>query len=231
VDLYVTMPMLVDVQVEENESEEEKIFSQLQDELNSPEKMSMASKLFNILFGNTQGKNSCELHASLNGGNSKSNGIDNVKAKEKDSIDMSLNSVGDINETEKNNNVTVDMDVQMQSMTCTSVSPRDKNASEHKTLIEVAKRPVDKHYLSFQVSRCRYISEIEIQEMVMMFRPVLCPLTNHVMHMDKTGYLWPCNGCTRSGVWLGYHEIFCPRNGSRECNRTYHLQKEPYDKP
>ena len=38
VDLYVTMPTLVDVQVEENESEEEILFSQLQNELNSPEK-------------------------------------------------------------------------------------------------------------------------------------------------------------------------------------------------
>jgi len=51
------------------------------------------------------------------------------------------------------------------------------------------------------------------------------------MHMDKTGYLWPCNGCTCSGVWLGYHEIFCPRNVSRECNPTYRLQKEQYDDP
>jgi len=65
----------------------------------------------------------------------------------------------------------------------------------------------------------------------MMFRPVLCPLTNHIMHMDKTGYLWPCNGCTHSGEWLGYHEIFCPRNVSRECNLAYRLQKEPYDEP
>jgi len=157
INISVIMLSLVDVPVEEKESEEEKIFSQLRDELNSPEKMSMASKLFNILFGNTQGQNSSELYASLNGGNSKSNGIDNVKAKEKDSVDMSLNSVGDINETE-HNNVTVDMDVQMQSMTCTSDSPREKNAWEHKTLIEVAKRPVDKHYLSFQVSTLTHLS-------------------------------------------------------------------------
>jgi len=33
------MPSLVDVHVEEKESKEEKIFSQLRDELNSPEKM------------------------------------------------------------------------------------------------------------------------------------------------------------------------------------------------
>ncbi len=189
----------------------------------------MASKLLNILFGNTQGQNSSKVHASFNGGNSKSNDIDNVEAEEKDSIDMSLNSVGDINKTE--HNVGVDMDVQKQSLTCTSVSLREKNAAEHKTLIEVAKPPVNKHYLSFQVSHCHHISEIELQEMVLMFRPVLCPLTNHVMHMDKMGYLWPCNGCTQSGVWLGYHEIFCPRNASRECNQTYRLQKEPYDDP
>jgi len=121
----------------------------------------MASKLFNILFGNTQGQNSSEL-----GGNSKSNDI--VEAQEKDdSVDMLLNSIGDINESK--NNVGVNMVVQKQSLTCTSVSPREKNAAEHKSLIEVAKRPVDKHYLSFQVSRRRSISEIEIQEMVMMF--------------------------------------------------------------
>ena len=56
--------MLVDVQVEENESKEEILFSQLQNELNSPEKMSMALKLFNILFGNTQGQNSSELRGN-----------------------------------------------------------------------------------------------------------------------------------------------------------------------
>jgi len=161
VDLYFTMPTLVDVQVEENESEEEILFSQLRNELNSPEKMSMASKLFNILFGNTQGQNSSEL-----GGTSKSNDI--VEAQEKDdSVDMLLNSLGDINENE--NNVGVDMVVPKQSLTCTSVSPREKNAAEHKSLIEVAKRPVDKHYLSFQVCRRRSISEIEIKEMVMLF--------------------------------------------------------------
>jgi len=68
----------------------------------------MASKLLNILFGNTQGQNSSKVHASFNGGNSKSNDIDNVEAEEKDSVDMSLNSIGDINETE--HNVGVDME-------------------------------------------------------------------------------------------------------------------------
>jgi len=63
------MPSLVDVYVEEKESEEDMIFSQLRDELNSLEKMSMASKLFNILFGNMQGQNSSKLRVSLNGGN------------------------------------------------------------------------------------------------------------------------------------------------------------------
>jgi len=149
VDLYVIMPLLVDVQVEEKESKEEILFRQLWDELNSLEKMSMASKLFNILFGNMQGQNSSELHVSLNGGNLKSNAIVESEEKE-DSIDMSLNSLGDINETK--HNVGVDMAVQKQSLTCTSVSPREKNAAEHKSLIEVVKRHVDKHYLSFQVS-------------------------------------------------------------------------------
>jgi len=142
--LYFAMPTLVDVQVEENESEEEILFSQLRNELNSPEKMSMASKLFNILFGNTQGQNSSKLGVTL-----KSNDI--VEAQEKDdSIDMLFNSIGDINES--GNNVGVNMVVQKQSLTCTSVIPREKNAVEHASVIEVVKPPIKKHYLSFQVS-------------------------------------------------------------------------------
>jgi len=51
------------------------------------------------------------------------------------------------------------------------------------------------------------------------------------MHMDKTGYLWPCSGCMHSGVWLGYHKIYCQHNIICDCNPSVKMTKEPFDEP
>jgi len=100
----------------------------------------------------------------------------------------------------------IDMSLKEQSFKSTYQTPRERNAEEHKRLIDMANKPVDQNYLLYNCKVCCNIHNIDILEMVHMFRPVICPLTNWVMHMDKTGYLWPCSRCTHSGVWLGFQK-------------------------
>jgi len=44
---------------------------------------------------------------------------------------------------------------------------------------------------------CQHILQIDLLEMLHEFRPVICPLMECVMHMDKAGFLWLCGGCTK----------------------------------
>ncbi len=101
-----------------------------------------------------------------------------------------------INEAE--HNIGVDMVVQRQSLPCISVSPREKNAAEHKSLIEVVKRPVDKHYLSFQVSCRCHISEIDLKRkplfIVLSLRPTVVNLKTHTVNV--IGYMKQTDGGT-----------------------------------
>jgi len=104
---------------------------------------------------------------------------------------------------------------------------REKNAEELKKLLAMANKMVDQNYLLYDCKVCHNIIDIDILEMTHLFTPVICPLTNWVMHMDETRYLWPCSGCTRSGVWLGFHELYCQCNIMRDCNPAIKMTKKP----
>jgi len=51
------------------------------------------------------------------------------------------------------------------------------------------------------------------------------------MHMDQTGYLWPCSGCNCSGVWLGFHKLYCQCNIMQDCNPAVKMTKESFEEP
>ena len=97
-------------------------------------------------------------------------------------------------------------------------------------MIDVAYIPVPDHYFVTKLNFRRNISEISILEIRHYFRPVLCPLSHRVMHLDKTGYVWPCQGCTRFDVTSLHHTVYCPR--SVLFGNPYHLMsEEPQDDP
>jgi len=57
--------------------------------------------------------------------------------------------------------------------------------------------PVEDKYFRYPLQFCQPIMDITLSKILTWFHPVICPLTNRIMHMDKTGFLWPCIGCTR----------------------------------
>jgi len=90
--------------------------------------------------------------------------------------------------------------------------PRAINAEAHMKLLNIARQPVDDSKLLLETNVHHHILQIDLSEMLHEFRPVICPLTECVMHMDKAGFLWSCGGCTKSGNWMAFHEIYCPCN-------------------
>jgi len=119
----------------------------------------------------------------------------------------------------------IDMSLKEQSFKSMYQTPRERNAEEHKKLIKMANKPVDQNYLSYDCKVCQNVCNIDILEMVHLFRPVICPLTNQVMHMDKTGYLWPCSRCMHSGVWLGFHKMYYQCNIIHDCSPSIKMMK------
>ena len=132
---------------------------------------------------------------------------------------------------EEGKDCSIDMSLKEQSFQSTYQTARERNAEEHKKLLAIANKPVDQKYLSYDCKVHHDISDIDILEMVHLFRPVICPLTNWVMHVDQTGYLWPCSGCTCSGVWLGFHKLYCQCNLMQDCNPAVKITKEPFMEP
>jgi len=84
---------------------------------------------------------------------------------------------------------------------------RTISAEEHMILLKIARQPVQDIKLILEMNACWHILQIDILEMLHEFRPVICPLTECVMHMDKA---WPCSGCTKSRNWMPFHNIYCP---------------------
>jgi len=87
------------------------------------------------------------------------------------------------------------------------------------------------HYLSYNSKICWHVCHIDISEKVCLFRSVICPLTDWVMCIDNTRYLWACSGCTHSSVWLGFHKMYCPSNIMHECNPAVKMTKEVINDP
>jgi len=94
-------------------------------------------------------------------------------------------------------------------------------------LLNIARQLFDESKLSMETNVCHHILQIDISEMQYEFWPVICLLTEHVMHMDKAGFLWPCGGCTKSGNWMSFHEIYCPCNIMHDCNPKIKLKDSP----
>jgi len=92
-------------------------------------------------------------------------------------------------------------------------------------LLEIARQPVDDSKLLLDVNVHWPILHIDLSEVIHEFQPVICPLTEHVMHMDKAGFLWPCGGCTNSGNCMAFHEIYCPCNIMHDCNPKITLKE------
>jgi len=79
------------------------------------------------------------------------------------------------------------------------IKDRAINAKKHMKVLNIARQPVDNSKLLLEKNVHWHILQIDLLEMLYEFRPVICPLTEYVMHMDKAGFLWPCGGCTKSG--------------------------------
>jgi len=62
------------------------------------------------------------------------------------------------------------------------------------------------------------------------FRPVIYPMAECVMHMDKAGYLWPCSGCTKPRNWMAFHKIYSPCNIICDCNQKITMKDNLSDK-
>jgi len=68
---------------------------------------------------------------------------------------------------------------------------------KHSDMVVIANTPVDKNiYQAISTDFRHHISEIEDTEIRNFFQPVICPLMDCVMHLDKSGFVWPCQGCT-----------------------------------
>ena len=72
---------------------------------------------------------------------------------------------------------------------------------------KLANLPVEDKYFRYPLQFCWPIMDITLSEILTWFHPVICPLTNRIMHMDKTGILWPCIGCTRPSSMS--HCMYC----------------------
>jgi len=97
-------------------------------------------------------------------------------------------------------------------------------------LLGIARQPIDDSRLLQDVNVCRPILHIDLLEMIHEFQPVICPLMEHVMHMDKAGFLWPCVGCTNSGNCIAFHEVYCLHNIMCDCNPKMTMKENPSDK-
>jgi len=67
--------------------------------------------------------------------------------------------------------------------------------TELQVLEEQAKQtnlPVEDKYFRYPIQFCWYIMDITLSKILTWFHPVICPLSNKIMHMDKTGFLWSC---------------------------------------
>jgi len=143
---------------------------------------------------------------------------------ETDDLDMSLSGFESVtNEKE----MAVDMGIKEQLFKSKFTSPRAINTEEHMKVLHIARQPVDESKLILETNICHHILQIDLSEMLHFFWPVICPLTEHVMHMDKAGFLWPCGGCTNSGNWMYCHEIYCPRKIMRDCNPKIAMKDNP----
>jgi len=101
-----------------------------------------------------------------------------------------------------------------------------KYVKNHHTMVTLALHPVSASYFQCSLPRRRPITDINAIEIITFFRPVICPLTRRVMHMDMTGFLWPCSGCTMEGGINSSHVMYCPR--SKVFGDSQHQMK---DKP
>ncbi len=76
-------------------------------------------------------------------------------------------------------------------------------------ILVMATAPVDDKYFDNSCNHWQNITDIDITKIKLQFRPVICPLTHHVMHMDKMGFLWPCLGCSKATNADLEHQMFC----------------------
>jgi len=111
-------------------------------------------------------------------------------------------------------------------------SLKQQYMEEHKKLLELATQLVDNNmFLLKRVNHHHNISDIQISEMLSLFRPVICPLTSRVIHMDSLGYLWPCLGCMHNGNLLGYHEIYYWHSILHDYKSVIQMREDPTDDP
>jgi len=78
----------------------------------------------------------------------------------------------------------------------------------------LASLPVsDEYYKDWHPHRQRHLmAEIDTTEIQEWFCTVICPLTDQIMHLDKTGLLWPCTGCTQPNDTKCNHVVYCLRS-------------------
>ena len=183
------MPTLEEVEVEMDE--EESFLSQVWEKLCSPDCSLLVLKLFNML------SNAKQVESAILG--QLEDATINATVVPQAYVDV-MDKGNLQTDMEEGNYSSIDMSFKEQSFQSMYWTVRERNAEEHKKLLAMANKPVDQNYLSYDCKVCHNISNIDILEMVHLFRPVICPLTNWVMHMDQTGYLWPCSGCTHSGI-------------------------------
>ena len=97
------------------------------------------------------------------------------------------------------NEIPIDMGIKQHSFKSKHTCPRTINAKEHMNVLKIARDPVQDSRLLLETNGHWHILQIHILEMLHEFRPVICPLMECVMHMDKAGFLWQCGGCMKSG--------------------------------
>jgi len=101
---------------------------------------------------------------------------------------------------------------------------------KHSDMVVIANIPVDETiYQDITIDFRHHISEIEDTKIRNFFQPVVCPLTDRVMHLDKSGFLWPCQGCTRPDCVGLDHAIYCRRSDKFGINGYTPIDNPPDD--
>jgi len=102
---------------------------------------------------------------------------------------------------------------------------------KHSDMVIIANIPVDKTIYQDTPSDLRHhISEIDDTKICNFFRPIVCPLTDHVMHLDKSGFVWPCQGCTHPHCVGLDHAMYCQCSENFVIN-GYTPKDNPQDNP
>jgi len=93
---------------------------------------------------------------------------------------------------------------------------------------KLANLPVEDKYFRYPLQFRQPIMDITLSKILTWFHPVICPLTNRIMHMDKTGFLWPCIGCTRPSSMS--HCMYCKMSNHYR-DPEFMLKIDPEDDP